>query len=57
MSNVHKPGRKGRKIGRNKDKCNAYSLEGRRTKNKIKRIRKSGGEKAVKLWIKENKKG
>lgn len=32
--------KKGRKIGRNKRKCEAYKLAGRREKNKARRIEK-----------------
>lgn len=36
-----KKGRKGRKIGRNKVKCERYRAEGRREKNKQRKILKA----------------
>lgn len=44
----HRTGKKGRKIGRNKEKCQRYRALGIREKNKLKRILKNNSyEEAV----------
>lgn len=36
----HRSGKKGRKIGRNKVKCDLYRKQGRRERNKLRRLRR-----------------
>jgi len=43
-------GGKGRKIGRNKDKCNRYKVGRRRERNKIARVLRSSGIEEAKRY-------
>lgn len=43
-----------RKIGRNRDKCKRYESEGRREKNKLRRITKCQGPAAAEAWKREH---
>ena len=47
-------GKKGRKVGRNKVKCDQYRKEGRKEKNKLQRIRKHGTEKEYREYAKKH---
>ena len=45
---------KGRKVGRNKNKCSRYAAMHIREKNKLRRIRQSNGIKAAETYAKAN---